>query len=321
MCIRRWSYSHATNASEPKTLSRLRLAKLHRIWPTLGLRQEAFALAEPVPDGPTTQAWLEAARRHGAVIVAGICERAGDALYNSAAVIGPQGFIGSYRKVHLWGAENLFFEPGDLGVPVWKTQFGRMAVAICYDGWFPETYRLAALQGAGPVLALLYLAWIGTALISIAMQFVRTAVVGEAVPAGVTFGALLGEHWEMLLRGVAPLLVAAGYASLAAVVTRSTLASFIIALVLITFDELLGKLVAWFSGFGMEWLGVPYQILPGYHLDNFASWMQMGVGHQVRLAGGTVIAWSHPASEAMLVAWVVGLLGLTLWLFRRQDIN
>src|ERR1700694_475994 len=90
----------------------------------------------------------EAARRHGAVIVAGICERAGDALYNSAAILGPDGFIGTYRKVHLWGAENLFFEPGDLGVPVWKTEFGRMAVAICYDGWFPETYRLAALQGA-----------------------------------------------------------------------------------------------------------------------------------------------------------------------------
>ena len=111
-------------------------------------RQEAFALAERIPDGPTTQAWLEAARQHGAVIVAGVCERAGDALYNSAAIVGPDGFIGAYRKVHLWGAENLFFEPGDRGVPVWKMQFGRMAVAICYDGWFPETYRLAALQGA-----------------------------------------------------------------------------------------------------------------------------------------------------------------------------
>jgi predicted amidohydrolase len=101
-----------------------------------------------VPNGPTTEAWLEAAPRHGAVIGAGICERAGDALYNSAAILGPDGFIGTYRKVHLWGAENLFFEPGDLGVPVWKTEFGRMAVAICYHGWFPETYRLAALQGA-----------------------------------------------------------------------------------------------------------------------------------------------------------------------------
>jgi predicted amidohydrolase len=111
-------------------------------------RQEAFALAEHVPDGPTTSAWIDAAQRHGAVIVAGICERSGDALYNSAAIVGPDGFMGVYRKMHLWGAENLFFEPGDLGIPVWKTVFGRMAVAICYDGWFPETYRLAALQGA-----------------------------------------------------------------------------------------------------------------------------------------------------------------------------
>jgi predicted amidohydrolase len=111
-------------------------------------RPEAFALAEAVPEGPTTSAWMEAARRHGAVIVAGICERAGDALYNTAVIVGPEGYIGTYRKVHLWGAENLFFEPGDRGVPVWRTEFGRMAAAICYDGWFPETYRLAALQGA-----------------------------------------------------------------------------------------------------------------------------------------------------------------------------
>ena len=69
-------------------------------------RHEAFTLAEPVPNGPTTEAWLEAARRHGAVIVAGICARAGDALYNSAAILGPDGFIGTYRKVYLWGAEN-----------------------------------------------------------------------------------------------------------------------------------------------------------------------------------------------------------------------
>jgi N-carbamoylputrescine amidase len=115
---------------------------------TFASRQEAFALAETVPDGPTTKAWVAAARRHGAVVVAGICELAGDALYNSAAIVGPDGPIGVYRKVHLWGAENLFFEPGDLGIGVWKTMFGRMSVAICYDGWFPETYRLAALQGA-----------------------------------------------------------------------------------------------------------------------------------------------------------------------------
>ncbi|GJD53721.1 (R)-stereoselective amidase [Methylobacterium crusticola] len=111
-------------------------------------REEAFRLAEPVPDGESCRAWGEAARRLGVTIVAGIAERAGDALYNAAVVLGPDGPVGAYRKNHLWGDEALFFEPGDLGVPVFRTPFGRLAVAICYDVWFPETFRLAALQGA-----------------------------------------------------------------------------------------------------------------------------------------------------------------------------
>jgi len=111
-------------------------------------REEAYALAEEVPDGPTTRAWMQAAATHRLVIVAGITEREGANLYNAAAIVGPSGFIGRYRKNHLWGAENLFFEPGNLGMPVFHIGAGRIACAICYDIWFPETFRLAALQGA-----------------------------------------------------------------------------------------------------------------------------------------------------------------------------
>lgn len=111
-------------------------------------RTEAFELAEEVPGGPSSLAWGAAAREHGMFIVAGITERAGDKLFNSAAIIGPDGPVGTYRKNHLWGAENLFFEPGDLGVPVFNIGAGRIACAICYDIWFPEIFRLAALQGA-----------------------------------------------------------------------------------------------------------------------------------------------------------------------------
>jgi predicted amidohydrolase len=111
-------------------------------------REEAFALAEEVPHGPTSQAWMDVARRHGLHLVAGINERDGQALYNAAVVIGPSGHLGTFRKVHLWAAENLFFEPGNLGFPVFKTPLGRIATFICYDGWFPESYRLCALQGA-----------------------------------------------------------------------------------------------------------------------------------------------------------------------------
>ena len=111
-------------------------------------RAEAFALAEEVPDGPTCQAWMAVAARLDVTLVAGIAERQGDALYNAAVVIGPTGYIGTFRKVHLWNAENLFFEPGNLGFPVFKTPIGRIGVAICYDIWFPETFRLQALKGA-----------------------------------------------------------------------------------------------------------------------------------------------------------------------------
>ncbi|MGH7053564.1 MAG: nitrilase family protein, partial [Stellaceae bacterium] len=111
-------------------------------------RAQAFALAEEIPAGPTVQAWTQKAREHGLHIVAGIAEMAGPALYNSAVVIGPTGHIGTYRKAHLWNTENLFFEPGNLGFPVFQTPIGRIATFICYDGWFPESYRLCALQGA-----------------------------------------------------------------------------------------------------------------------------------------------------------------------------
>ena len=111
-------------------------------------REEALSLGERVPDGPTCAAWMQAAREHGMFIVAGITELDGDTLYNAAVLIGPQGYIGTYRKNHLWGNENTIFAPGNLGVPVFDIGPGKIACAICYDIWFPEIFRLAALQGA-----------------------------------------------------------------------------------------------------------------------------------------------------------------------------
>lgn len=111
-------------------------------------RDEAFALAERLDDGETIDIWRETAASLGVTIVAGFAERDGDVLYNAAAIIGPDGVLGGYRKLHLWGEEQLFFEPGNLGVPVFNTPFGRIACAICYDIWFPEVFRMAALGGA-----------------------------------------------------------------------------------------------------------------------------------------------------------------------------
>lgn len=111
-------------------------------------RAEAFALAEEIPEGPTMRAWSERAASHGIHIAAGIAEREGSRLFNSAVLIGPEGHVGTFRKVHLWNEENLWFEPGNFGFPVFHTPIGRIAMAICYDIWFPEAFRLVALQGA-----------------------------------------------------------------------------------------------------------------------------------------------------------------------------
>ena len=111
-------------------------------------RAEAASLAEPVPSGETTRIWCEVAADKHIHIVAGITEQVGDTLFNSAVLIAPGGYVGVYRKMHLWGDEKKVFAAGDLGFPVYETALGRIGIGICYDGWFPEMYRLQALAGA-----------------------------------------------------------------------------------------------------------------------------------------------------------------------------
>lgn len=111
-------------------------------------RSEAFAVSEQVPGGPTVKAWEALAKEKDIYIVAGISEADGINLYNSAALVGPEGYIGKYRKMHLWDRDKLWYEPGDLGVPVFNTKIGRIAILICYDVWFQEMWRIAGAKGA-----------------------------------------------------------------------------------------------------------------------------------------------------------------------------
>jgi predicted amidohydrolase len=111
-------------------------------------REEAQQLAEPVPDGPTTRRLIEIARRRWMHIVAGLPEKAGARCYNSAVVVGPAGFIGCYRKTHLFYEETLHFTPGDSGFHVWDIGAARIGVMICFDWYYPEAARSLALQGA-----------------------------------------------------------------------------------------------------------------------------------------------------------------------------
>lgn len=111
-------------------------------------RCEAYGQGELVPDGPTCQVWAKVAHQDGIFLVSGMIEKEGYCLYNTAVLIGPDGYIGKYRKLHEWDRGKLFLEPGNLGLPVFTLPFGRLGMMICYDGWFPEVPRILALKGA-----------------------------------------------------------------------------------------------------------------------------------------------------------------------------
>lgn len=109
---------------------------------------EVAELSEQVPNGNTTQTLMQLSHEKYIYIVAGLPERAGDKFYNSAVFTGPEGFIGLYRKTHLFSEETLYFTPGDTGFRVWDTKIGRIGIKICFDWFFPESMRSLALQGA-----------------------------------------------------------------------------------------------------------------------------------------------------------------------------
>lgn len=111
-------------------------------------RQDAFEHAQLVPGGPSAQLWIDFASRHNVYLVAGLAERDGMQLFNTAMLVGPDGFVGKYRKAHLWNLEKLWFTPGDLGFPVFDTPIGRIGMLICWDIWFPEAPRILSQQGA-----------------------------------------------------------------------------------------------------------------------------------------------------------------------------
>ncbi|XUY29001.1 nitrilase family protein [Agrobacterium sp. rho-8.1] len=110
--------------------------------------EEVRALSGAVPGGPGAEVLCQIAAELSIYIVSGVAESDGDKSYNSAMICGPEGFIGKYRKLHLWNNEHRYFHKGDIGLPVFDLPFGRVGIAICYDGWFPETFRSLALAGA-----------------------------------------------------------------------------------------------------------------------------------------------------------------------------
>ena len=142
-----------------------------------------FDLAQPLDGHPLVARFADLARELSVAIPVSFFERAGQAFFNSVAMVDADGrVLGLYRKSHIPQGpgyeEKYYFSPGDTGFRVWDTAFGRIGVGICWDQWFPECARAMALMGAE---LLLY-----------------PTAIGSEPPAP---GYDSQPHWEMAMRG------------------------------------------------------------------------------------------------------------------------
>ncbi|AOV16576.1 N-carbamoylputrescine amidase [Acidihalobacter aeolianus] len=114
---------------------------------------EHFSLARPFADNPMIARMSALAAELGVVLPLSFFERAGNAFFNSLAMVDADGrVLGLYRKSHIPDGpgyqEKFYFSPGDTGFKVWQTRYGVLGVGICWDQWFPEAARSMALMGA-----------------------------------------------------------------------------------------------------------------------------------------------------------------------------
>ena len=116
-------------------------------------RSEIAPYVESVP-GPTTDRFQQLATHYDCYIALGLAEvdPATDVYYNCMALIGPQGLIGTYRKIHSYISEPRWARDGDLGMPVWETPLGRLAGLICQDASFFESARIPTLHNVDVLL-------------------------------------------------------------------------------------------------------------------------------------------------------------------------
>ncbi len=116
-------------------------------------RSEIAPYVEPIP-GSTTDRFQRLATTYNCFIAIGLAEidPATDVYYNSVVLLGPEGLVGSYRKIHSYISEPRWARDGDLGMPVWDTPLGRLAPMICMDAMYFEAARTPALHGADVLL-------------------------------------------------------------------------------------------------------------------------------------------------------------------------
>jgi predicted amidohydrolase len=110
-------------------------------------KDELEKTSEEIPSGYFVEKLIELAMKKDGYIVCGVCEKSGSKYFNSSVLVGPEGFVAKYRKVHLFDREKLFFEPGDGPFILYNIRGMNLGILICWDWIFPEATRSLAIQG------------------------------------------------------------------------------------------------------------------------------------------------------------------------------
>lgn len=219
-----------------------------------------------------------------------------------------------YVPPHMFGryliaAFTAFVFAGEYGWNTWKLVV-------------PHRARGALIAAKYAVTILfLYAAFLLTGLLTLAMGWLGDVVLGTPIPHGITASALAEAQYMGALKALSPVLVTIAYTSLAAILTRSTIAALVIGLVAVTAEQAFLGLSPLLAVYAPRLVWALYQLLPGYHFDNLASWLSEGAAFQARLPETEPVVWSWTGSLAAIAAWVFGVAGLTFVSFKRQDIN
>lgn len=110
-----------------------------------------WEIAEAIPQGESVEALCGIARRTGIFLCAGMSEKENDIVYNTQVLIGPTGYLGKQRKLHMSRDESFFYK-GGREIRVFDLGKCKVGMVICYDNQFPEVPRIVALKGADVIL-------------------------------------------------------------------------------------------------------------------------------------------------------------------------
>jgi ABC-2 type transport system permease protein len=215
------------------------------------------------------------------------------------------------------------------GHPIGRYLIGAF-VAVVFAGEYGwNTWKLIVPHRARTTLigakyavsfGLLALGFIAAALLFNALGWIEDVVTGDPIPAGITYGALAQAHGAGMLAVLGPVLLTIAYVSLAAILTRSTVGALVIGIVVTTFEQVFTSLAPALAPYAPGLVAFLHQALPGYHLTNIASFVGQGQALAVPFPGGPLAA-TLGFSLAVVAAWIVGLVGFTLWRFQKQDLN